>query len=147
MSDNFDKLVETLQNKIIKKEIRDHNERLVNLCYHPQNWGKLSNDRITVYKEKRGGPKGYFLGLYLRIEDDIIVNANFITDGCGVMIAIGSQTTILIKGQSIEFAEKLTAEDIDKALMTIPKDEYHCLELAVKTLRSAIKKYKQENKF
>ncbi|MFX1425551.1 MAG: iron-sulfur cluster assembly scaffold protein [Promethearchaeota archaeon] len=144
MSKNFDKFVESLQKKIIEKEIKDHNERIVNLCYNPQNWGKPSNDNITVFEERRGGPKGYFLGLYLKVENDKIVKANFLTDGCGVMIASGSQTTILIEGQSIDFAEKLTAKDIDEALMRLPKDEQHCLELAINTLKSAIEKYKQE---
>ncbi|MFX0027652.1 MAG: iron-sulfur cluster assembly scaffold protein [Candidatus Hermodarchaeota archaeon] len=144
MSKNFDKFVESLQKKIIEKEIKDHNERIVNLCYNPQNWGKPSNDNITVFEERRGGPKGYFFGLYLKVENDKIVKANFLTDGCGVMIASGSQTTISIEGQSIDFAEKLTAKDIDEALMRLPKDEQHCLELAINTLKSAIEKYKQE---
>ena len=144
MSDKFEKFVEKLQKKIIKKEIEDHNERIVDLFYNPQNWGKPLKDKITAYEEKKGGPKDYFLGLYLRIKDDIIIKANFITDGCGVMIATGSQTTILIEGQPIEFAEKLNASDINNALMRLPKDEYHCLDLAINTLKSIIEKYKQE---
>jgi len=145
MSENFEKFVEKLQKKIIKKEIKDHDEKIVRLCYNPQNWGKPPKERITVIEERRGGPKSYFLGLYLMIENNFIVKANYITDGCGVMIAAGSQTTILIKGQSIEFAENLKVEDLDKALMGLPKDEKHCADLAIKTLRSAIEKYKQEN--
>ncbi|MFX0167523.1 MAG: iron-sulfur cluster assembly scaffold protein [Candidatus Hodarchaeota archaeon] len=144
MSENFEKFVEKLQKKIIKHEIKDHNERIVNLCYNPQNWGKPSEENITVLEERRGGPKGYFLGFYLMIEDDLIVKANYITDGCGVMIATGSQTTILIEGQSIKFAENLGVEDLDRALMGLPKDEKHCADLAIVTLKSAIEKYKQE---
>jgi len=144
MSDKFEKFVEKLQKKIIKKEIKDHNERIVDLCYNPQNWGKPLKEEITVYEELRGEPKNYFLGLYLKIKNGIIIKASFVTDGCGVMIATGSQTTILIEGRSIESAEKLTAIDIDKALMGIPKEEYHCLDLAIKTLKSTIEKYKQD---
>jgi len=58
------------------------------------------------------------------------------------MIATGSQTTILIKGHSIEFAEKIKGEDIDKALMGLPNNEEHCLDLTIETLKSAIEKYK-----
>lgn len=144
MSEKFEKFVEKLQKKIIKKEIKDHNERIVDLCYNPQNWGKPLKEEITVYEELRGEPKNYFLGLYLKITNGIIIKASFVTDGCGVMIATGSQTTILIEGRSIESAEKLTAIDIDKALMGIPKEEYHCLDLAIKTLKSTIEKYKQD---
>jgi len=77
MSENFEKFVKKLQKKIIKKEIKDHNERIVTLCYNPQNWGKLLKEKITVQEERRGGPKGYFFGLYLMIENNLIVKANY----------------------------------------------------------------------
>ena len=60
------------------------------------------------------------------------------------MIATGSQTTILLEGQSVEFAENLKTEDIEKELMGLPQDEKHCAELAINTLKSVIEKYKQE---
>ncbi|MHA2123692.1 MAG: iron-sulfur cluster assembly scaffold protein [Promethearchaeota archaeon] len=146
MSNEFNEFVEKLQKKIIEREIEDHNEKIVKLCYNPQNWGKPSSEEITVFEELRGEPKHYFLGLYLNIEQDIIRKANFLTDGCGVMIATGSQTTILIEGKPIRFAENLSAEDIDRALMGIPKGERHCLDLAIKTLKKVIEKYKTMKK-
>lgn len=144
MPDKLEEFVKNLQKEIIQKEIGDHNEKIVNLCYNPQNWGKPPQEEITVLEEQRGGPKEYFLGLYLKIENDLIIKANFITDGCGVMIATGSQLTILIEGKSIEFTEKLKPEDINNALKGIPRDEMHCIDLAINTLKTAIKKYKRE---
>ena len=144
MPNKFDEFAENLQKEIIQKEIGDHNEKIVSLCYNPQNWGKPPQEEITVLEEQRGGPKEYFLGLYLKIVNDLIIKANYITDGCGVMIATGSQLTILIEGKSIEFTEKLKPEDINNALMGIPRDEIHCIDLAINALKSAIKKYKRE---
>ncbi|MHA1914104.1 MAG: iron-sulfur cluster assembly scaffold protein [Promethearchaeota archaeon] len=141
MPDNFEKFVENLQREIIEKEIEDHNEKIVNLFHHPQNWGKPPSEEITVLEERKGGAKGYSLGIYLKIEENLIVKANFTTDGCGVMIATGSQTTILIEGKPVEFAENLEAQDIDKALKGLPDDERHCADLTISTLRAAIKKY------
>jgi NifU-like protein involved in Fe-S cluster formation len=126
----------------MKMEIKDHNARIVSLCYNPQNWGKPLKEDITNFEEQRGGPKNYFLGFYFHIENGIIKKIHFLTDGCGVMIAIGSQTTILLQGKTIEFAENLKIEDIDKALMGVPKKEKHCLDLAINVLKSAIEKYK-----
>ncbi|MHA2393570.1 MAG: iron-sulfur cluster assembly scaffold protein [Promethearchaeota archaeon] len=142
MPENFEEFVEKLQREIIEKEIEDHNEKIVSLCHNPQNWGKPPKDKISVYEERRGGSKGYFLGLYLRIKNDKIVKANFITDGCGVMIATGSQITLMLEGKSIEYAYNLTVMDIDKALMGLPKDEKDCADLAIDTLKSIIEKYK-----
>lgn len=142
MPQDFDEFVEKLQKKIMKLELEEHNEKIVKLCYNPQNWGKPPNEEITVSEELRGGPKSYFLGLYLKVENDIITKANFITDGCGVMIATGSQTTILVEGNSISYAENLTSEDIDSELMGLPESEKHCADLSIETLKRAIKNYK-----
>ena len=141
MSENFNEFVENLQKEIINREVKDYNEKIVTLCYNPQNWGKLLRDDITCFEERRGGPKNYFLGFYLNVESNIIRKISFLTDGCGVMIATGSQTTILLEGKTLEFAQNLKAGDIDKALMGLPENEKYCLDLAIKTLKSAIEKY------
>ncbi len=141
MKKDFDKFVENLQKEIIKKEIKDHNKRIVNLFHNPINRGKPPDEEITIFEERRGGPKGYFMGLYLLIEDRRITKAYFETDGCGVMVAIGSQLTILLEGKSIEFAKNLKPEEINTALMGVPQNEMHCIDLANDTLKSMIKKY------
>ncbi len=142
MSRNFDKFVDNLQKEIRKKEIEDHNEKIVELFHNPQNWGKLPEKEITAYHEGRGGPKGYSLGFYVKIREGFIDKASFITDGCGVMVATGSQTTLLIEGKSLEYANDLTPENIDEALGGLPEDEKHCAELSMTTLKSLIEKYK-----
>lgn len=144
MPNNFEKYVNRLQKKIIKENVKDYNEKIVNLFYNPKNWGKPLNSDKTVFIERRGGPKDYFLGFYLKIVNNQIIETNFLTDGCGVMVATGSQLTILIKNKSINFAENLTMKDIDNALMGIPEDEKHCIQLAIETLRDLIKKYKEK---
>ncbi|MFX1366098.1 MAG: iron-sulfur cluster assembly scaffold protein [Promethearchaeota archaeon] len=142
MTNNFEEYVEKLQKRIKKEAIIEHNEKIVNLFYNPKNWGKLPEKDITVFEERRGGPKKYLLGLYLKIENKNIIEANFITDGCGVMVATGSQLTILIKNKSIDFAENLKAEDINDALLGLPKEEQYCTYFAIDILKDLIKKYK-----
>lgn len=144
MPDKFDEFVKKLQKEIFQKEIEDHNEEIVNQCYNPQNWGKTPKEEITVFEERRGGPKEYFLGLFLKMENDIITKANFRTNGCGVIIATGSQLTLLIEGKSIEFAENLKSVDIDNALKGLPEDEIYCADFVIETLKYIIEKYKQK---
>jgi len=139
--DNFDSFVEKLQQEIIDKEVRDFNDHIVNLFHSPKNWGKPSNFTIShSYK----GPRNDTMEFYLTIQDGIIKNANFFTDGCGATVATGSQTTILIEGKPLEYAESLKPEDIDLALKGLPDDHKHSLELAVNTLRNLIEKYKSK---
>ncbi len=137
--EDFDNFVEKLQKEIVDKEIRDFNEHIVKLFHNPKNWGKPAN--FTISHSFKGG-KNDTMEFYLTIEDNIIKNANFFTDGCGATVATGSQTTILIEGKSLEHAESLKTEDIDLALNGLPDDHKHSLELAVNTLRNLIAKYK-----
>jgi len=139
--ENFNKFVEKLQKEIVDKEIQDFNEQIVKLFHNPKNWGKPAN--FTISHSCKGEKKDT-MEFYLTIQDGMIKSANFITDGCGATIATGSQTTILIEGKSLEYAENLKTEDIDIALKGLPDDHKHSLELAVNTLRNLIAKYKSK---
>ncbi len=138
--EDFDSFVEQLQQEIIDREVSDFNEHIVNLFHNPKNWGKPSNYNIS---HSYLGPRNDTMEFYLTIEDGIIKSANFFTDGCGATVATGSQTTLLIEGKTIEYAEKLKPGDIDSALLGLPKDHKHSLELAVTALRNLIEKYKK----
>ena len=139
--DKFDLYVENLQKIIYEEEIRDYNERIVELYHDPKNWGKPSDDDITVSKSYEG-PCGDTMSFFLKIKNNIIEKANFLTDGCGASVATGCQTTLLIENKSLEDAEKLRPEDIDAALNGLPEDHKHCAELAYRTLKLAITDYK-----
>ena len=142
MTNKLDKFVENLRKEIIQKELKDHNERIVKLFYKHQNWGKPPKEEITIFEEKRDKKRGYCLGLYLKIKNNIIIKANFITDGCGVMVAVVSQLPVTVTGKSIKFAKNLNADNLNDALNGIPPNEIYCIDLTIKTLKSAIIKYK-----
>ncbi|TXT67151.1 MAG: hypothetical protein BAJALOKI1v1_170021 [Promethearchaeota archaeon] len=136
--DSFDEFVDNLQKQIIEQELEDYNEYIVNLFHDPKNWGKPKE--YTV-EEAYKGPCGDTMQFFLTIEDGVIKDAHFITDGCGASVATGSQTTLLIKSKLVDEVKKLTPEEIDEALHGLPDDHKHCAELAVRTLRKAIEKY------
>lgn len=140
-NEKFDKFADNLQREIIEKEIRDHNERIVELFHNPPNWGKPPDEEITAlksYKNNRNETMEFFLKIN---GNDIIERANFITDGCGCMVATGSQTTLLIVGKSIEHVENIKPETIDDALNGLPDDEKHYTEFAISILRRLIEDY------
>ena len=139
--ENFDKFFAKLQKEIMEQEIKEFNEYIVNLFHNPKNWGKPPDEEITI-SQKYKGPCGDSMIFYLKINGNIIEKANFITDGCGASLATACQTTLLIEGKSLSFAEALEPEDIDLALKGLPEDHKHCAELAIRTLRRAINKYK-----
>lgn len=139
--EEFDKFVDELQKEVIKKELEDYNEYIVNLFHNPKNWGKLSPEDASVTHSYKG-PCGDTMQFFFKIKNNIIEKATFITDGCSASIATGSQVTIILQGKTLNFAEKLTPIDIDSALHGLPDDHKHCAELAVRTIKQAIDKYK-----
>ena len=67
-----------------------------------------------------GNPKcGDIMRMYLKIENNVIVDVKFLTFGCGAAIATSSMATDLIKGKTIDEALKLTnkAEQAVKAAL------------------------------
>lgn len=139
----FDQFVNQLQRKIKEQEIEEYNEYIVELFHESKNWGKPAEEMISVSQSYKG-PCGDTMQFFLSIKDGIITRANFLTDGCGASLATASQTTLLIKNKSLDYAENLNAEIIDKALHGLPDDHNHCAELAARTLHRAIKKYKKQ---
>lgn len=140
---NLDKFIRELQEKINLNEIEEYNEYIVDLFHNPKNFGKPPDKEITV-SQSFTGPCGDTMQFFLKINGNVIEKANFITDGCGACFATASQTTLLIEGNTLDYAGKLRPENIDKALHGLPEDHKHCAELALRTLKRAIKKYKDK---
>ncbi|MFX0105147.1 MAG: iron-sulfur cluster assembly scaffold protein [Candidatus Hodarchaeota archaeon] len=140
-ADNLDKWVDEIQKEIIEEEIKRYNKYIVELIQNPKNWGKLKNEEVSVWHAYEGSC-GDTMQFFLKINGNMIEKANFITDGCGATIAAGSQTTMMIEGKTLEFAEKLKPIDVENALGGLPDDHKHCAELAITTMKHAIEKYK-----
>ena len=130
---------------LIKGEfsIEEYNKYIVDLFHNPKNWGEPPEEDFSV-SHSFIGPCGDTMQFFLKINDNIIEKANFITDGCGASVATASQTTLLIENKSLDFAKQLKPEDVDKALKGLPEDHKHCAELAIRTLKHTIKKYTDE---
>ena len=68
-----------------------------------------------------GNPKcGDIMRMYLKIENNVIVDVKFLTFGCGAAIATSSMATDLIKGKTVDEALKLTNKAVVEALEGLP---------------------------
>jgi len=83
--------------------------------------------------------------IYLKLENDIIVDVKFETFGCGSAIASSSMATEMIKGKSIQDALELTNKAVCEALDGLPAQKVHCSVLAEEAIKSALKDYYDRN--
>lgn len=88
---------------------------------------------------------GDIMKMYLKIEDNVIVDVKFKTFGCGAAIATSSVSTELIKGRTVEEALRLTNKEVVDSLDGLPPVKLHCSVLAEEAIRAAISDYYQKN--
>ena len=84
---------------------------------------------------------GDVMRMYLKIENDIIVDVKFKTFGCGAAVATSSMVTEMVKGKSIEEALKVSNRAVAEALGGLPPVKMHCSVLAEEALHSALKDF------
>lgn len=129
---------EDLQADIIKKAREIYSEKVIELWLHPRNLGKIENPQGFG---KITGGCGDAIEIYLRIRNDKIIEAKFLTDGCAATLASGSMATELVLGKNIQEAFKINQEMILEKLDGLPEENEHCAYLASTSLKSALIDY------
>jgi nitrogen fixation NifU-like protein len=85
---------------------------------------------------------GDVMTLFIKVENDTIIDIKFKTFGCGAAIASSSFTTELVKGKSIDEALLFTRKDVADGLGGLPPIKMHCSNLALDALKAAIENYR-----
>ncbi len=115
---------------------------LIDHIKNPRNMDDVPNYNGFAVND---GNCGDMMIMWVQVENGIVVNATFMTDGCGPSIACGSATTEMVKGKTIDEAKEIFPESIIAVLDGLPEDHVHCASLAVCTLQLAIAEYLENN--
>jgi nitrogen fixation NifU-like protein len=116
-----------------------YSEKVMDHFSNPRNVGEIENaDGIG---EVGNAKCGDIMKMYLKIENDVIVDVKFKTFGCGAAVATSSIATEMVKGKTIEEALKLTNKAVVEALGGLPPEKMHCSVLAEEAIQSAIDDY------
>ena len=119
-----------------------YNPIILDHLKHPRNKGEMENpDGVG---EAQNPVCGDTMRLFIRVEMDRIVDATFLTFGCGAAIASSSLTTEMIKGKTIEEVLMISDEAIASALGGLPPAKIHCSVLAEKAIQAAVSDYRRK---
>ena len=116
-----------------------YSEKVMEHFANPHNVGEIPD--ANGVGEIGNAKCGDIMKMYLKIENDIIVDVKFKTYGCASAIATSSIATDLIKGQPISEALKLTNKAVVEALDGLPAVKIHCSVLAEQAIKAALADY------
>jgi len=83
------------------------------------------------------------LRLYLDVDGDRIRDASFELSGCAGLQACASCLTSMIKGLTVDEAQRIEVEDIVASLGGLPDAKLDCAELARDTLHKAVRELRR----
>ncbi len=120
-----------------------YSDKVMDHFMNPRNVGYIENaDGIGEIGNAKCGD---IMKIYLKIENDIIVDAKFETFGCGSAIASSSMATEMIMGKPVSEALELTNKAVVEALDGLPAHKVHCSVLAEEAIKNALKDYFDKN--
>ncbi len=121
---------------LYSEKVMDHfrNPRNVGIIEDADGIGEVGNAKC-----------GDIMKIYLKIENEIIVDAKFETFGCASAIASSSMATELIKGKPVSEALALTNQAVVWALDGLPAPQIHCSVLAEEAIKKALQDYCEKN--
>ena len=120
-----------------------YTEKVMDHFMNPRNVGEIEDaDGVGQVGNAKCGD---IMKMYLKIDNNKIVDAKFKTFGCGSAIATSSIATEMIKGKTVEEALSLTNRAVVEALDGLPPQKIHCSVLAEQAVKSALLDYAKKN--
>ena len=100
-----------------------YTEQVMDHFMNPRNVGEIEDASGvgTVGNAKCGD----IMKIYIKVENDVIVDVKFKTFGCGAAIATSSRATEMVMGKTIDEALKITNKMVAESLGGLPHEIAH----------------------
>jgi nitrogen fixation NifU-like protein len=118
-----------------------YSEKVMDHFENPRNVGELVD--ANGIGEVGNSKCGDIMKIYVKIENDVIVDVRFKTFGCGAAVATSSMATELVKGKNVREALALSNKAVAEALDGLPAAKMHCSILAEEGIKAAIEDYRR----
>lgn len=117
-----------------------YNETVMDHFQNPRNTGDMANpDGVGEV----GNPAcGDVMRLFIRVEDDRLIEIKCQTFGCAAAIACASAASEMVMGQTLDEASQITRQQVADYLNGLPEQKMACSNLAPDAIRAAIANYR-----
>ena len=119
-----------------------YTEQVMAHFMNPRNVGEIED--ASGIGEVGNAKCGDIMKIYIKVENEVIVDVKFKTFGCGAAIATSSKATEMIMGKTIDEALGITNKMVAEALGGLPAVKMHCSLLAEEALHAAIQDYRDK---
>ena len=121
-----------------------YSEKVMDHFMNPRNVGDVED--ANAVGEVGNAKCGDIMKISMKINDDgVIEDVKFKTFGCGAAVDTSSIATEMIKGKTVEEAEKLSNKAVIEALDGLPPAKIHCSVLAEEAVKAALKDYHENH--
>lgn len=104
---------------------------------NPRNRGRLAEASLVGVEGSPG--RGRYFIVYLRLVNELVEQASFECNGCGVTIATGSVLTEYLIKRSLAECRQLTVSALLSEMEGLPADKSYCAVFAIAALQDAVR--------
>jgi nitrogen fixation NifU-like protein len=124
------------------QEAVHYSDTVIEHFNHPRNAGEMTDASVDYFVTNP--ISGDSIRLYLKINDDRIDRASFLTTGGPASIATASMATELVTGRTLDEAAAITRQELVEAVGGLPASKIQCSVIAAAAIRNAVAKWRRE---
>lgn len=119
-----------------------YNNKIMNLFANPKNVGIIQGaSGVGSYTNEK---TGNVLKIYLKVEDETVVDASFKAFAGAGSIAVLSVLTELVKGMKISEVTSISSQNILEEIGSLEEDQLYLVDDALETLGLTVKDYNKK---
>ena len=129
----------------IQGPVLHYTPQLIEHFTHPRNVGEMTPEEADGYALIGDPSCGDQMKLWIKVENERIIDIRFRSFGCPGAIATSSMATELARDRTLKEAIELTDDEVIAALGGIPENKRHCSLLGINALHAAVADFLQRS--
>lgn len=126
---------------VSEDELKKITAEVMNHSNNPKNYGQMENPSSTGKCVNEFN--GEFVIVYLKVEDETLVDISFVSNGCKDMVVAGSLFTEMVKGDSLSNAKEVKSS-LELQLINAPQTQKDAGTLVLKAFDASLTHLEQK---